>query len=103
MNKYALLQAPDRGQVVIIDNSTTIGKNRVYKFCREGYTSVGTIESELSPIALKSGFMHDIREEAEFQIKKLSKLVDIVEEFPTMTKKEFEEKFYAETADKEAY
>lgn len=103
MNKYALLQAPDRGQIVIIDNSTMIGKNRVYNLCRKGYTAVGTVESELSPIALKSGFMHDIREEAEFQIKKLLKLADIVEEFPTMTKKEFEEKFYAETADKEAY
>lgn len=55
--KYVLLKRSD-GQIVIIDNSTHIGENRVEKLCNDGAVGVGTIESNLEPGQLKCGFEH---------------------------------------------
>lgn len=57
--KYALLKRPD-GQIVIINNSTHIGKSRVEKLCNDGAVGVGTIESDLEPGQLKCGFEHTL-------------------------------------------
>lgn len=68
--KYVLLQAPKidgeySSPIVIIDNSSQIGKSRVEKLCNEGYTPAGTIESDLKPSALKEGFNHNRRKQCE--------------------------------------
>lgn len=59
--KYVLLKRTD-GQILIIDNSTHIGKGRVDSLCLSGTTSVGTIESDLTPHQLMHGFEHTTRE-----------------------------------------
>ncbi len=66
MNTYVLMQAPrtEEGyssQIIIVDNSTRIGRGRLQKFINEGYSHIGYIESDLSPQELKSGFDHDLR------------------------------------------
>lgn len=57
--KYVLIQMPN-GVIDIIDNSTHIGKNKVCKLIDKGCTPVGTIESDLSVLALKAGFEHNL-------------------------------------------
>ena len=68
--KYILLQAPKPddyyiGQIVIIDNSTHIGKKRVELLIAEGYESVGFVESELTSAELKDGFNSDLKRELD--------------------------------------
>lgn len=55
--KYALIQMPDSA-IVIVDNSTPIGKGRVCRLIDEGGKPVGTIESELRAGSLRAGFEH---------------------------------------------
>lgn len=55
--KYALLKRTD-GQIIIVDNSTHIGKGRVQALVNDGAAGVGTIESNLRPAELKAGFEH---------------------------------------------
>lgn len=55
--KYALIQMPS-GAILIVDNHDDIGKGRVCKLIGEGGKPVGTIESDLRPGALQSGFEH---------------------------------------------
>ena len=64
--KYVLMQAPKTedeysSQIIIIDNSTNIGKGRVYKLINEGYSHIGYIESDLRTQQLKAGFEHDLQ------------------------------------------
>lgn len=59
--KYVLMQAPKKpeeysSQILIIDNSTHIGKKRVESLIYDGYKFAGTIESDLRIQQLKSGF-----------------------------------------------
>ncbi len=82
--KYVLMQAPRKeeeynSQIVIVDNSKTIGKKRVENLVEMGYTYAGTIESELGVNLLQRGFscnadkqvdvMHDL-------FREISKLAD---------------------------
>lgn len=62
--KYALLKRTD-GQIVIIDNSTHIGKGRIEKLCNDGAVGVGTIESDLTVGQLKLGFEHTLSKRYE--------------------------------------
>ena len=76
--KYALLKRTD-GQIVIIDNSTHIGKGRIEKLCNDGAVGVGTIESNLTPGELKSGFERCVRNrnnELYYQIKLAREALD---------------------------
>lgn len=57
--RYVLIQMPN-GSIDIVDNSTYIGKNKVCKLIDKGCTPVGTIESDLSVLALKAGFEHNL-------------------------------------------
>lgn len=64
--KYVLMQAPKTkdeysSQIVIIDNSTKIGKGKVQKLINEGYSHIGYIESDLRTQQLKSGFEYELR------------------------------------------
>lgn len=64
--KYVLMQSPKTedeysSQIVIIDNSTKIGKGKVQKLINEGYSHIGYIESDLRTQQLKSGFEHDLQ------------------------------------------
>lgn len=64
--KYVLMQAPKTedeysSQIVIIDNSTQIGKGKVQKLVNEGYSHIGYIESDLRPQQLKSGFENNLQ------------------------------------------
>lgn len=64
--KYVLMQAPKTedeysSQIVIVDNSSKIGKGRVQKLINDGYAHIGYIESDLRTQQLKSGFEHDLR------------------------------------------
>lgn len=66
MNRYILMQAPITegdysSQIIIVDNSTRIGKGRIVKLIEEGYSHVGYIESDRRPQELKSGFEYDLR------------------------------------------
>ena len=68
--KYILLQAPRAdgnysSPIVILDDSNAVGQAKVTKLLNEGYTQVGTIESDLQPGALKDGFTHNRRKQAE--------------------------------------
>ena len=56
--KYALIQMPD-SEIIIVDNSDSIGKGRVYKLIDEGGKLAGTIESDLRAGALRVGFEHN--------------------------------------------
>lgn len=55
--KYVLIQMPDKS-IVIVDNSTRIGKSRVSRLIEEGAKSAGTVESDLRAGALQAGFEH---------------------------------------------
>ena len=64
--KYVLMQAPKTedeysSQIVIIDNSTKIGKGKVQKLINDGYSHIGYIESDLRVQQLKSGFKYDLQ------------------------------------------
>ncbi|MCD7863589.1 MAG: hypothetical protein LUG61_08840 [Lachnospiraceae bacterium] len=65
MKKYVMLQAPKENehdtapQILIIDNSTAIGKSRVEKLVNQGYRFAGTIETELSESIVRSGICRD--------------------------------------------
>ncbi len=66
MNRYILMQARRTeedysSQIIIVDNSTRIGKGRIVKLIEEGYSHVGYIESDLRMQELKLGFDHDLR------------------------------------------
>ena len=80
MNKYALMQAPAKDEkdftprIVIIDNSRPIGKRRVERLVREGYKSVGWIESHLKPSQLMRSFEADMCQQYEQACEKLSKI-----------------------------
>jgi hypothetical protein len=64
--KCALLQLRNE-QIVIVDNSTHIGKGRVEHLCNNDAEPVGIIESDLRPAVLKQGFEKSMREEYEEQ------------------------------------
>lgn len=66
--KYVLMQAPKKteeysSQILIVDNSTHIGKKRVESLIFDGYKFAGTIESDLRIQQLKSGFESNIQKE----------------------------------------
>lgn len=68
--RYVLMQAPKQegdysSQIVIIDNSSQIGKEQVQWYVNAGWVGVGSIESDLTPRDLKSGFEHDCRKSIE--------------------------------------
>lgn len=77
--KYVLLQMPD-GEIKIIDNSTHIGKKKVESLCFEGATSVGTIESELSCLRLKSGLAYRRTVERDEALDRIYKIKEFVSE-----------------------
>ncbi len=63
-NKYSLLKAPvEKGeygsQIVIVDDSTTLGKIDVCVLLDNGYSRIGWIYSDLSTEQLALGFVHD--------------------------------------------
>ena len=66
MNRYVLMQAPRTedgysSQIIIVDNSTRIGKGRIQKLIDEGYSHAGYIESDQPAQKLRAGFEHDLR------------------------------------------
>jgi hypothetical protein len=68
--RYVLMQAPKQekdysSQIVILDNSNQIGRDRVQHYVNRGWTEVGSIESDLPPQDLRSGFEHDKRKSLE--------------------------------------
>ena len=80
--KYVLMQAPKRpeeysSQIVIVDNSTHIGKKKIESLIYDGYKFAGTIESDLRVQQLKSGFEFDLTkkiDDANEIIKNINKL-----------------------------
>lgn len=82
--KYVLMQAPKKeedysSQIVIVDNSTMIGKKRVENLVERGYMCVGTIESELSEHQLKRGFSFEADKQVDVMhdlFREISKLAD---------------------------
>ncbi len=77
--QYVLLKMPS-GEIKVEDNSTHIGKKRVYKFCNEGGIFAGTIESDLQPSQLKRGISHNDREAYEVERAKLWSLRKFIDE-----------------------
>ncbi len=68
--RYVLMKAPQKeedcnSQIIIIDNSKIIGKQRVENLVKEGYTYVGTVESELEVHYLQRGFSHNADKEID--------------------------------------
>lgn len=63
--KYVLMQAPRKDendyspQIMIIDNSRPIGKEKVESLCNQGWNAVGCIESDLLPGALRGGICRE--------------------------------------------
>lgn len=82
--KYVLMQAPQKegdynSQIIIIDNSKIIGKKRVENLVEEGYSCVGTIESELEVHCLQRGFSHNADKQIDVMhdlFKQISTLAD---------------------------
>lgn len=82
--KYVLMQAPRKeedynSQIEIVDNSNTIGKQRVENLVDMGYTYAGTIESELGVNRLQSGFSHNADRQVDVMhdlFREISKLAD---------------------------
>ncbi|WP_178695240.1 hypothetical protein [[Eubacterium] hominis] len=80
--KYVLMQAPKKpeeysSQIVIVDNSTHIGKKKIESLIYDGYKFAGTIESDLRVQQLKSGFEFDLTkkiDDANEIIKNINKL-----------------------------
>lgn len=79
MKRYILLKAPD-GEIVIIDNSTHLGKRKVESRINEGCKHVGFIESDLSPTSLSFSLSLKV-------IKKLDKYDEIFSEIMRQTEK----------------
>lgn len=79
-SKYALMQAPAKDEndfaphIVIIDNSSAVGKQRVESLANEGYKPAGWIESPLKLSRLKRGFEANMRRRYEQACEKLSKI-----------------------------
>lgn len=68
--RYVLMQAPKQegdysSQIIIINNSSQIGKDEVQQYVNMGWVGVGSIESNLPIQNLKSGFVHDYRKSLE--------------------------------------
>lgn len=84
MNTYVLMQAPGAeegysSQIIIVDNSTRIGRGRLQKFINEGYSHVGYIESDLHPRKLTSGFEHNMQnriDKARDLFNRISEIAD---------------------------
>mgnify|MGYP000853799342 CR=1 FL=1 len=78
--KYVLLQWPTTGEIVIIDNSTKIGKEKVTKLCNEGAVPAGTIESDLNRLRIDSGLRYKSEIKYADAIAKLYKIKRFVED-----------------------
>lgn len=76
--KYVLLQLPTK-EIVIVDNSTNLGKGKVIKLCNEGAAPAGTIESDLNRLQLEGGLRYKAQrkyEEASERLYKIKRFVD---------------------------
>lgn len=80
--RYVLMQAPKQegdysSQIVIIDNSNKIGRDKVQWYVNTGWIGIGSIESDLPPRDLKSGFEYNYK-------KSLEKTHDIFNQISTL-------------------
>ena len=76
--KYVLIEALN-GQILIVDNSDTIGKKRVETLIMEGCTYVGTIDSMHNRLHLLAGFTKNVSlkiDEAQEKLRKLRKVLE---------------------------
>jgi len=86
LNKYVLLQAPKAegeisAQIIMIDNSTDIGKGRVESRIQDGYTHIGWIESDLRIPALKRGFEHYWHQQVNEAYNLFRRIADITDDY----------------------
>lgn len=79
MSRYVLLRMPD-GEIVIVDNSTHIGKKRVETYCNDGAAPAGIIESAYNPMTLREGIARKYVVERDDAFERLWKIKNFVDE-----------------------
>ena len=76
--KYVLIEAIN-GQILIVDNSDSIGKKKVETLIMEGCKYIGTVDSVVNRLHLLAGFTKNITLKLEDEYEKLRKIRNVME------------------------